>query len=180
MREWMRTPSVVVDEQRLKRNVDRMQALAIRNGVALRPHAKTHKTVEVARLQLAAGAVGITVSKPSEAVKFMQAHSELPQLKSLLLAYPVVQADKLVAVVEAAKQAGVALSLTVDSTNGIDAVEQAATSTGYQVNVLLHIDVGYHRVGLEEGDPRLLEFAQRVHQSSALNFAGLLSHAGVC
>lgn len=176
MREWMVTPSVIVDETRLRRNVERMQQLADAHGVQLRPHAKTHKSVEVATLQLRAGASGLTVAKPSEALKFL--HCGLAELKSVLVAYPVVQTAKVSKLLVAAKQFGVEVRITADSVNGVDAVEKAANSCDYAVKVLLHIDVGYHRVGLEEGDPRILEFARRIDKAPNLEFAGLLSHAG--
>ncbi|KAF1329185.1 D-threonine aldolase, partial [Globisporangium splendens] len=176
MREWMVTPSVVVDETRLQRNVQRMQQLANDHHVQLRPHVKTHKTVEIAAMQLQAGACGITVAKPSEAHKFL--HSGLKSLKSILVAYPVVQTAKIGKLLVAAQQFSVEVRMTIDSAAGIVAVEKAANSCDYQVKVLIHIDVGYHRVGLEEGDPRILEFAKRIEKSPNLEFIGLLSHAG--
>lgn len=176
MREWMVTPSVIVDETRVRRNVQRMQDLANAHNVQLRPHVKTHKTVEIAALQLAAGASGITVAKPAEALKFL--HSGLASLKSILVAYPVVQTAKVSKLLVAAQQFNMEVRITVDSVNGLDAVEKAANSCDYQVKVLLHIDVGYHRVGLEEGDARILEFARRIVKAPNLEFAGLLSHAG--
>lgn len=176
MCDWMVTPSVIVDEARLRRNVERMQQLADAHGVQLRPHAKTHKSVEVAALQLSAGASGLTVAKPSEALMYL--HSGLAALKSVLVAYPVVQTAKVSQLLVAAKQFDVEVRITVDSVNGVDAVEEAANACDYVVKVLLHIDVGYHRVGLEEGDPRILEFARRIAKSPKLEFIGLLSHAG--
>ncbi|KAJ0403032.1 hypothetical protein P43SY_009573 [Pythium insidiosum] len=176
MREWMVTPSVAVDPQRVQRNVDHMQRLATQHGVSLRPHVKTHKTVEIAAMQLGAGAVGLTVSKPTEALKFM--HSGLPQLRSVLLAYPVVQVGKLNKLLMAAQQFGVEFRITVDSAEGLVALEKAATACDAVPKALIHIDVGYHRVGLEEGDARLLEFAQRLHASKHIEFEGILSHAG--
>uniref|UniRef100_K3X9Z9 D-serine dehydratase n=1 Tax=Globisporangium ultimum (strain ATCC 200006 / CBS 805.95 / DAOM BR144) TaxID=431595 RepID=K3X9Z9_GLOUD len=176
MREWMVTPSVVVDETRLQRNVQRMQQLANDHHVQLRPHVKTHKTVEITAMQLQAGACGITVAKPSEAHKFL--HSGLKSLKSILVAYPVVQTAKIGKLLVAAQQFGMEVRMTIDSAAGIDAVEKAANSCDYQVKVLIHIDVGYHRVGLEEGDPKILEFTKRIEKSPNLEFTGLLSHAG--
>jgi D-serine deaminase-like pyridoxal phosphate-dependent protein len=177
MREWMVTPSVVVDETRLQRNVQRMQQLANDHHVQLRPHVKTHKTVEITAMQLQAGACGITVAKPSEAHKFL--HSGLKSLKSILVAYPVVQTAKIGKLLVAAQQFGMEVRMTIDSAAGIDAVEKAANSCDYQVKVLIHIDVGYHRVGLEEGDPKILEFTKRIEKSPNLEFTGLLSHAGM-
>ncbi|RLN90021.1 hypothetical protein BBJ28_00024213 [Nothophytophthora sp. Chile5] len=177
MREWMTTPSVVLDETRLLRNVTRMQTLATENGVQLRPHVKTHKTREIAALQLDAGACGITVSKPSEALKFL--HSGLPGLQSILLAYPVVQTSKISNALVVAQQFGIELLLTVDSAEGINAAEKAAIACDCSLKLLIHVDVGYHRVGVEEEDPKLLAFAQRIAKSSNLEFGGLLSHAGI-
>ncbi|DBA04601.1 TPA: hypothetical protein N0F65_012184 [Lagenidium giganteum] len=176
MREWMTTPSVMVNEQRVKHNVQHMQQIATSHGVQLRPHVKTHKSVEIAQLQLEAGAVGITTSKPTEALKFL--HSGLKGLKSVLLAYPVVHTNKMTKLLVAAQQFKMELRVTVDSINGLDAVEKAAISCDYPVHVLLHIDVGYHRVGMEEGDPRIAAFAKRIHDSKHLEFTGILSHAG--
>ncbi|KAF4322557.1 hypothetical protein BBO99_00003872 [Phytophthora kernoviae] len=175
-REWMETPSVVLDETRLLRNIDRMQALATAQGVQLRPHAKTHKTREIAALQLSAGACGLTVSKPSEALQFLR--GEVPGLKSLLLAYPVVQSNKVREVLKEAQQQSIEFLLTVDSTEGVDAAEEAAKACGCPLNLLIHVDVGYHRVGIEEDDPKLLALARRIDKSSSLEFRGLLSHAG--
>lgn len=173
----MTTPSVVVDEQRIQHNIHHMQQLALANHVQLRPHVKTHKTLEIATLQLEAGAVGITTSKPSEALKYL--HSDLKGLKSILLAYPVVQTSKINKILIVAAQKHIDFQLTVDSLEGLNAVEHAAIACDYpHIQVLLHIDVGYHRVGLEEDDPRILAFAQRIHDSKHLVFQGILSHAG--
>jgi D-serine deaminase-like pyridoxal phosphate-dependent protein len=172
----METPSVALDEQRLRRNIGRMQALALVNGVQLRPHAKTHKTREIAALQLEAGACGLTVSKPSEALQFL--HAQVPGLKSLTLAYPVVQSNKVREVLKAAQETGVEFLLTVDSAEGVDAAQKAAEACGSTLKLLIHVDVGYHRVGIEEDDPRLLQLARRIHKTSSLEFCGLLSHAG--
>ncbi|GMF14118.1 unnamed protein product [Phytophthora lilii] len=174
--DWMETPSVVLDEARLRHNIERMQALATSHHVNLRPHAKTHKTREIATMQLAAGACGLTVSKPSEALQFLQ--GDVPGLKSVVLAYPVVQSAKVQTVLEAAQKAGVEFLLTVDSPEGVDAAQKAAEACGCKLKLLIHIDVGYHRVGIEEDDPRLLELAQCIDKTDSLEFRGLLSHAG--
>ncbi|ETI36827.1 hypothetical protein F442_16945 [Phytophthora nicotianae P10297] len=175
-REWMETPSVVLDEKRLRHNIERMQALATANHVNLRPHAKTHKTREIATMQLEAGACGLTVSKPSEALQFLR--GGVPGLKSLTLAYPVVQSNKVQEVLKAAQEAGVEFLLTVDSSEGVDAAQKAAEACGCTLKLLIHVDVGYHRVGIEEDNPTLLRLAQRIDKTSNLEFRGLLSHAG--
>ncbi|EGZ25687.1 hypothetical protein PHYSODRAFT_484736 [Phytophthora sojae] len=156
--EWMETPSVMLDEQRLLHNIERMQALATSN-------------------HLNAGACGLTVSKPSEALQFLR--GDVPGLKSVTLAYPVVQSNKVQEVLKAAREAGVEFLLTVDSSEGVNAAQKAAEACGVKVNLLIHVDVGYHRVGIEEDDPRLLQLAQRIDKTSSLEFRGLLSHAGL-
>jgi D-serine deaminase-like pyridoxal phosphate-dependent protein len=84
------TPAARVDQWCLETNILRMAALAKENGVALRPHIKTHKTVEIARLQLASGAVGVTVAKIGEAEVMAAAG-----ISDLFIAYPIVGAPKL-------------------------------------------------------------------------------------
>ncbi|KAI9922616.1 hypothetical protein PsorP6_000669 [Peronosclerospora sorghi] len=170
------TPSVVLDEQRLVRNIEWMQSLATSHNVTLRPHVKTHKTREIAAMQLAAGACGLTVSKPSEALEFLRAG--IRGLKSVTLAYPVVQTDKIRQVLQVAQDMDVELLLTIDSVQGLEAAEKAATATGCVVKLLLHIDVGYHRVGIEHDEPLLFQLAQRMDKSERIEFCGLLSHAG--
>ncbi len=80
------TPYIEVDAARLEQNLQQMQQKAQAAGVALRPHIKTHKSVWIALQQLALGAQGVTVSKPSEGITFIQGG-----IRDLLLAYPVVQ-----------------------------------------------------------------------------------------
>ncbi|CAI5740494.1 unnamed protein product [Peronospora destructor] len=140
---WMETPSVVVDEKRLLRNINQMQELTMSNHVNLRPHAKTHKTREIATMQLAAGA-----------------------------------SNKIQEVLQAAQEVDVEFLLTVDSSEGVDAAQKAAKATCCSLKLLIHVDVGYHRVGIEADDPKLLQLAQRINASSSLEFCGLLSHAG--
>src|SRR5687767_2523127 len=84
--EVLDTPCVVVDEAIMHRNIAEMAAFAVSLGVALRPHMKTHKTPQIARLQLATGAVGATCAKLGEAAALV----ELGGVEDVLLAYPVV------------------------------------------------------------------------------------------
>ncbi|KAH9084570.1 hypothetical protein Ae201684P_001812 [Aphanomyces euteiches] len=169
MTSWIDTPAVVVDEARLQRNIELMQERATRHQVNLRPHAKTHKSVEIANRVLAAGAVGLTVSKPLEARKFMEAG-----FKDITLAYPVVVPQKLDLTLECALAYQVTFNLTVDSVYGAKVAAESAAKLDHVLNVLIHIDVGYHR----ENDPRLRELVQFIQQSPSLKLIGILSHAG--
>src|SRR5262245_29898113 len=92
------TPAFVVDLDVLERNVRAMADHAHRLGVALRPNAKTHKTVEIARLQLASGAVGLTLAKLGEVEALLDgatASGEPLPLQDVLLAFPIVGREKL-------------------------------------------------------------------------------------
>src|SRR5215210_2924939 len=93
----IQTPSVLVDYGRLLGNIRAMQTKANAHGVALRPHIKTHKSLRIAELQLAEGAVGITASKPDEALVFIRAG-----IQSVTVAYPIIDARKLDALFTAA------------------------------------------------------------------------------
>jgi D-serine deaminase-like pyridoxal phosphate-dependent protein len=91
-RRWteLDTPVVLVDIDRLERNIERMATLARTHGVALRPHVKTHKSIAIARMQVAAGAAGLTAAKLDEAEVFARAGFE-----DLFIAYELVTPVKL-------------------------------------------------------------------------------------
>lgn len=169
----LETPRVVVDHARLAANVARMADLARAAGVALRPHVKTHKCLEIARLQLAAGAAGLTASKPDEALVFIT-----DRAPSVTVAYPVVDGRKADRLLEAARDTGCDLRMLADSAQGVAALEAAAARHACALPVFLKIDVGLHRCGLAPDHPDLLPLAQHIAESGSLRLAGLLSHAG--
>ena len=167
------TPAVVVDRERLERNIDWAQALANRHRVALRPHVKTHKCLEIARLQLARGAVGLTASKVDEALVFIEAG-----VPSVTVAYPLVDERKLWRLLTAAKRCGTDLRVVVDSRVGAELLGWLAAELQTDVAAFVEIDVGLHRCGLTENDPELPGLVQRICAFERVRFAGLLSHAG--
>jgi D-serine deaminase-like pyridoxal phosphate-dependent protein len=165
------TPVVVVDAVRFARNLKRMQDKADCHGVRLRPHIKTHKSVEFARMQLDLGAVGVTASKPSEALCFAEAGIE-----SITLAFPIVEAGRLNALLEATRTKD--LRMIADSAVGVKAVASAAATHHKRLAVYLKVDVGLGRVGVLPDAPRALDLARLIDSSDWLEFRGLLSHAG--
>ncbi len=169
----IQTPAVVVDRPRLEANLRRIQAVATTNGVGLRPHIKTHKCLEIARLQLAGGAVGLTCSKPDEAAVFIADGAP-----SVTVAYPLVDAERPARLMALAREHGCALRFIVDGEVGVEAIGAAAAREGRETGVFVKIDVGLHRVGLAEDDPRLVPLARRVAGTRHLRFQGLLAHAG--
>ena len=167
------TPALIVDRERLRRNLEAIQALANRHGVALRPHVKTHKCVEIARLQLEGGAVGVTASKVDEALVFIEAG-----VPSITLAYPLVDERKVRRLLAAAHARGADLRVVVDSRPAVELLGRVAAEMQSAVGVLIEVDVGLHRCGLKEDDPQLLELGRLICASEWLRFRGLLSHAG--
>lgn len=164
---------MLIDYGLLLENVRRVQGIADSHGVVLRPHIKTHKCLEIARLQLAEGAVGITASKTEEAIAFIDGG-----LPSLTVAYPLIDPAKVDRLLVAAGQHGTELRLITDSDTSIDAIASAASRRQVILDVLLKIDVGLHRCGVKENSPDLLRLARRLESEKSLRFAGLLSHAG--
>lgn len=167
------TPYIEIDAQRLTRNLQQMQQRAATGNVRLRPHVKTHKSVAIAQQQIALGAVGITVSKPSEGVVFINGG-----VRDVLLAYPVVQAESVSALFAVAASSGCKLGVIVASQAGVAAIAQAAAAvTSLDLSVWIKVDVGLGRVGVNPEGDEALQLAHAV-QAAGLHFAGLVSHAG--
>ena len=170
-RHWteLDTPIVLVDLDRLERNIERMAALARRHGVALRPHVKTHKSIAIAQRQIAAGAVGLTAAKLDEAAVLANAG-----FGDLFIAYELVTGTKLERATALARR--VKLSFGVDSPEGIDAAAASARQAGTTLQVRIEIDSGLHRCGVPpEGAAAL---AGRIAARPELELEGVFTHAG--
>lgn len=162
-----RTPFLRVDLPTLRRNIRRVAEWAQAAGVALRPHAKTHKCVEVARLQLDAGAVGLTVATIGEAETFV-----LAGIDDVFIAYPLWLDD-----LSAHRLADLAAEATI--TIGVDSVEGAANAGrrlgAHGVRVLVEIDSGHHRSGVSPalaGDVGALAARSGLDVRGAFTFPG--------
>lgn len=163
------TPAVLVDLDVVERNIGAMAERARRHGVRLRPHAKTHKILEIGRKQIAAGAAGLSVAKVGEAEVFAAAGFD-----DLFVAYPVVGADKgrrLLALSDRAR-----LAAGVDSPDGARTLDSVFRASGRRLDVLLKIDVGFHRVGVPPD--QAVQLAQSISNLSGLRFRGVFTHAG--
>lgn len=160
------TPALLLDLRRVERNVARMADRCAGLGVALRPHLKTHKCVEVARLQERHGARGVTVSTLAEAAVFAD-HGAT----DITWAFPVI----LSRIAEARALAErVTLRVFADGPEAVEALERS----GFPFHVWLKIDCGYHRAGLDPDAPATLDLARRLAASPSLVFDGLASHSG--
>lgn len=161
------TPALVVDERRLDANIARIQEQARASGVAVRPHAKTHKSVEIARRQLAAGAAGITVATVAEAEVLAGGG-----IDDLFIAYPVVATGGRGARLRALA-AETRLCVGVDSVAGVELLA-AAGLTGV-LTVRIEVDSGNARTGAAPHDvPALLAAAR----GAGLNVTGAFTHGG--
>lgn len=160
------TPAAVVDADRLERNLSRMASEAAAAGVALRPHAKTHKCAEIARMQLALGAAGLTVATLAEAEAFAAAGCP-----NVFIAYPLwAKSHHYPERIEALRSV-TTLSIGLDSEAGALALAESAPS----VRVLIEVDSGQHRSGVPPARTRrLAEFCL----AAGLDVAGAFTHPG--
>jgi D-serine deaminase-like pyridoxal phosphate-dependent protein len=168
--ESLRTPAVLIDKPRAIRNLDRMQAAAAARGIRLRPHSKTHKSPLVAQWQIDRGAVGICCAKLGEAEVF--ADSGIADIR---LPYPLnpANADRVIALLDRTR-----LSFIVDHPAVAQQWSAAMTKAGKSVDVLVKVDVGFHRCGIDPFARDAVEMVGAVAALPGLQFRGLLSHAG--
>ena len=168
-RARLNTPALLLDLDALDRNIERMAAHCRRTGQALRPHAKTHKSVEVARRQIAAGAVGQCCATLGEAE--VLAGAGIP---GVLVTSPVVgtgRAARLVALNEAAE----GLMAVADDASAVAALAEAAS--GKPLSLLVDIDVGTRRTGVLSAQAAVA-LARQIDEAPGLVFAGIQGYAG--
>jgi D-serine deaminase-like pyridoxal phosphate-dependent protein len=164
------TPQILLDERRLTANIARIQAMAAAGGKRLRPHAKTHKMPWIAHRQLAAGACGICCAKIAEAETFAAAGVD-----DIRLPYPVQpsNAPRLLALLGSAR-----LSIIVDHADVARGWSAAVSAAGRELDVLVKVDVGFHRCGVDPASACAMALIRQVASAPGLRFRGLLSHAG--
>ncbi len=164
------TPAVLVDLDVLERNVGRMATFAAEHGIGLRPHAKSHKTLGIAERQRSAGARGFTVAKLDEADAYLAAGFD-----DLLIANEIVGIDKWRRL--AAMQDRGSVAAGVDNVQAAAGMAEVARGAGVTVPVLIEVDCGLRRAGVQPGQAAL-ELAQKVAGMSGLNLRGVFTHAG--
>jgi len=173
--ETIDTPALVIDLDAMERNLRRMAEFARAHGVALRPHAKMHKSVDLARRQLAAGAVGVCVQKTAEAEVMADGG-----IDDIFLSNQVVSVSKLARVATVAHRLarrGGRLSIAVDSPLGIELLSGAMAAVDIDIDVFVEIDVGQGRCGVAPGEPALA-LARRIAAAPKLRFGGLQAYHG--
>ncbi len=166
------TPAVLIDRVKLEANLQGMQELAQEHSLVLRPHAKTHKSVEIGRHQVELGACGLTVATVDEALVFGN-HG----VASITISRPVVSPEKFERLFASLPQ-GVDLRVVVDSELGVEAISGRAAASGRKPGVFIKVDVGLGRCGVDPEGRAALELAQLIDDDADLEFRGILSHAG--
>jgi len=170
----MVTPSLYVSYEKLQRNIAQMHERILQNGCKIRPHVKTHKTALIARMQMDAGAVGVTVAKVSEA-EVMVAGG----IKDIFIAYPVVGKDTIARLMELNGKCR--LIVGVDSIEVAKSLSDTAVKKGQTLEVRLEIDTGMRRTGVppEKAVDIALEISgmKGIYLTGIYTFKGLM-HAG--
>ncbi len=166
------TPALLVDRDALERNIAAMAAHALGCGVALRPHAKTHKSVAIARRQVAAGALGVCCATLGEAE--VMAAAGVPGVH---ITSPVVTAPKIARLValNAAPHRG--LSVVVDHPDNIAALDAAARAAGSRLEVLIDHQAGHGRTGVASEDD-LVALVRAARAAPGLQFRGIQAYSG--
>lgn len=167
----LKTPCLLLDSTRVRRNAGRIADIARRNNVRLRPHVKTHKCVEVARIQTAGHDRAITVSTLAEAAAFGR-HG----FSDITYAVPI-ERGKFGEAVEILNS-GVKLNLLTDDAETVNGLDEVAGKAGVRFDVFVKIDCGYHRVGVEPHTAEAVGIPRLISDAKNLDFAGILTHAG--
>ncbi len=164
------TPALLIDLDKMEKNIQKMAARCRDSGLHWRPHAKGHKTPAIAHEQLRAGAIGITCAKLGEAEVLADAG-----ISDILIANQVVGQEKVARLVNLRRRADVMVA--VDDPVHIRAISDAATDVGVNVRVLIEVDVGMKRCGVPPGAPTLA-LAQQADAAPGVVFAGIMGYEG--
>jgi D-serine deaminase-like pyridoxal phosphate-dependent protein len=135
------TPAVMIDVDVLDRNLQAMAKYCTTHNLSLRPHTKTHKMIEIARLQLKYGAPGITVAKLGEAEVMAEAG-----ITDIVVVYPLWGESKWKRLAEVARRTRIAVAM--DSLEVAEGISRAAKEADVEVGIRLEFDTGFHRCGL--------------------------------
>ena len=164
------TPALILDMDAFEHNLKLLNDSLVGRGVKLRPHAKSHKCPEIALRQMALGAVGVCCQKVSEAEAMVDGG-----VNDVLIANEVVGAAKLKRLAALAKRARIAVC--ADHPENVTALDAAAHEAGVTLDVLVEVNVGANRCGIEPGEPAF-NLAQQIHACKNLRFAGLQAYQG--
>jgi D-serine deaminase-like pyridoxal phosphate-dependent protein len=164
------TPFPTIDLDKVEANIARMAAIAAANGVALRPHAKTHKLPPIAHMQIAAGSPGLTVAKLGEAEAFNE-HG----IDDFFIAYPLWGESKWERLCRLAERARVRVA--ADSYEVVEGISGVAARHGMRIPYRLELDSGMGRAGIQSAE-EALAIAQRAEKLPGVELVGLMGYGG--
>jgi D-serine deaminase-like pyridoxal phosphate-dependent protein len=165
------TPALILDAAAMDRNIRRMAEFFASSPCKLRPHFKAHKTPHIARAQLGAGScTGITCATVGEA------EIAADFADDILIANQVIGRDKAARVAQIAKR-GVAISVAIDSTTGLEQIADAAQAAGAEVGVLVDVNVGMPRCGVQPGE-EAAALARRISDTGGVRLRGAMGYEG--
>jgi D-serine deaminase-like pyridoxal phosphate-dependent protein len=163
------TPSLVVHLPTVKRNIAKLADYAAQHNLKIRPHTKTHKSVYMARLQMQAGATGLTVAKAGEAEVMSEASQDL------FVAYPALDPARAQRLAKLAQR--LTLRVGLDSAVAADAIADAARAASATVGILVDLDIGFHRTGVQS-PLEALALAQHISRTRGLRLDGIMGFPG--
>ena len=164
------TPALLIDLPKLNRNIEKMAAFVDGVGVGLRPHMKTHKCPIISQKQIAAGAIGVTCQKLGEAEVAANYG-----ISDILITNQIVGQRKIDRLVELAT--GVDVKVLVDSRLNVVELDRTAREKGVKLGVLVEVDVGMGRCGVQPGE-EALHLVEFLHNRKALTFMGFEGYEG--
>ncbi len=164
------TPCIVVDLAIMERNIERMSTYCREKNIQLRPHIKTHKIPELAKLQVKSGAIGIATAKVGEAEVMAEAG-----ISDILIAYPTIGEQKTARLAKLAQTARISVSL--DSEEAVRGIAQAMDQQGTGAGILVEIDVGFHRCGIGR-EQDAVALVRKIMVLHGLEFKGLMFFPG--
>ena len=170
--EELDTPALLLDLDMLDRNIKSMENYFHNKPTRMRPHIKTHKCPTIAHKQIAAGAGGIACQKLSEAEVMVE--SGIPDV---FITNQVIGWNKILRLARLAHHSN--LTLLVDDVANVNELSKAAEQEGVTINVLVEVDVGMHRCGVQPGRPAIA-LAREIATKRGLNFKGILGYEGHC
>ena len=166
------TPALLIDLDAMDRNITHIAGTLAANGVAWRPHAKGHKSPAIAHRQLAAGAIGVTCAKLSEA-----AVMAATGVRSILVANQVVGRIKTRRLAALIAASGAEVIVAVDDLGNVHELDAAARERGVRIPVVIEINSGMNRAGVAPGEP-VVALATEIVNSPSLRFAGVMAWEG--
>lgn len=165
------TPTLLLEAQKMKRNMNEIFSFANQNHLSVRSHIKTHKSIHIAKIQMGEGAVGITTAKIGEAEVMAQAG-----IRDILIAYPISSQIKIARLIRLLKM-GVELKVAVDQEEQILLLQRSFEHSGEILEVWIKVNSGLNRCGVEPGG-EVLKLAEQIQRLPNLYLGGIFTHAG--